>query len=228
MTATSGNAAGPGRGDGSADRGAGRGPDGLAVSGPAGFEGTIALPDLLGLDPNAGFDWGDDGDDDGAGGVPVPMDRADLRILADLQAIYDAVDPMPAMLPELVMFGLEAQDFEAEFARLVESELAVAGAGTRSVEHARRVTFASENLTVMVVVNPQRDGRVRLDGWAAPGGRLHAELRVGESTMTAECDESGRFVFDAVPAGPAQLVLHPTLDSDPSLTLPVVTPAVHL
>ncbi len=26
-------------------------------------------------------------------------------------------------------------------------------------------------------------------------------------------------LFDAVPAGPAQLVLHPTLDSDPSLTL---------
>ena len=90
------------------------------------------------------------------------------------------------------------------------------------------MTFASDNLTVMVVVNPQRDGKVRLDGWAAPGGRLHAELRVGDSTMTAECDESGRFVFDAVPAGPAQLVLHPTLDSDPSLTLPVVTPAVHL
>jgi hypothetical protein len=218
MTATSGNAAGPGRGAGDDDR--------LPVARSAGFEGTVALPDLLGdLDLGAGFDWDDAGDD----GVPVPMDRADLRILADLQAIYDAVDPMPEMLPELVMFGLEALDFEAEFARLVESELAVSGAaGTRSVEHARRVTFASDNLTVMVVVNPQRDGRVRLDGWAAPGGRMHAELRVEGSTMTAECDESGRFVFDAVPAGPAQLVLHPTLDSDPSLTLPVVTPAVHL
>lgn len=218
MTATSGNAAGPGRGAGDDDR--------LPVAQSAGFEGTVALPDLLGdLDLGAGFDWDDDSDD----GAPVPMDRADLRILADLQAIYDAVDPMPEMLPELVMFGLEALDFEAEFARLVESELAVSGAaGTRSVEHARRVTFASDNLTVMVVVNPQRDGRVRLDGWAAPGGRLHAELRVGESTMTAECDESGRFVFEEVPAGPAQLVLHPTLDSDPSLTLPVVTPAVHL
>lgn len=217
MTATSGDAAGRGR-----DRG-----DVRPVARSAGFEGTVRLPDLLdGLDPDAGFDWDDDAEDQG---VPVPMDRADLRILADLQAIYDAVDPMPAMLPELVLFGLEAQDFEAEFARLVESELAVAGAaGTRSVEHARRVTFASDNLTVMVVVNPQRDGKVRLDGWAAPGGRLHAELRVGESTLTAECDESGRFVFDAVPAGPAQLVLHPTLDSDPSLTLPVVTPAVHL
>ena len=157
------------------------------------------------------------------------MDRADLRILSDLLAIYDTVDPMPEMLPDLVLFGLDAQSLDAEFARLVESELSVSGAsGTRSVEHARRVTFASDSLTVMVVVNPQRDGSVRLDGWAAPGGRLHAELRVGDQTLTAECDESGRFVFDAVPAGPAQLVLHPTLDSDPSLTLPVVTPAVHL
>ncbi len=211
MTATSGSAAG------SPD-------DGLPVA----FDGSIRLPDLLGgLDLDSGFDWDDVADQ--ADQAPELMDRADLRILADLQAIYDAVDPMPEMLPDLVLFGLEAQDLEAEFARLVESELAVAGAaGTRSVEHARRVTFASDNLTVMVVVNPQRDGKVRLDGWAAPGGRLHAELRVGESTMTAECDESGRFVFDAVPAGPAQLVLHPTLDSDPSLTLPVVTPAVHL
>lgn len=217
MTASSGNASGSGR-----DGGAG---DDCPGPRPAGFDGTVALPDLLdGLEPG-GFDW----DDDRHEGLPVQMDRADLRILADLQAIYDAVDPMPPMLPDLVLFGLEAQDFEAEFARLVESEMAVSGAaGTRSVEHARRVTFASDNLTVMVVVNPQRDGRVRLDGWAAPGGRLHAELRVGDSTMTAECDESGRFVFDAVPAGPAQLVLHPTLDSDPSLTLPVVTPAVHL
>ncbi|WP_420124216.1 hypothetical protein [Nakamurella sp.] len=224
MTATSGNAAGSGRDD-HADY-ADRAGSGRPASGSAGFDGTVALPDLLhGLDLDGGFDWDDDRDDD----RPVPMDRADLRILADLQAIYDTVDPMPQMLPDLVLFGLQAQDFDAEFARLVESELAVSGAtGTRSVEHARRVTFASDNLTVMVVVNPQRDGRVRLDGWAAPGGRLHAELRVGESTMTAECDESGRFVFDAVPAGPAQLVLHPTLDSDPSLTLPVVTPAVHL
>jgi hypothetical protein len=157
------------------------------------------------------------------------MDRVDLRILTDLLAIYDATDPMPEMLPDLVLFGLGVHDLDAEFASLVESELADSGvSGTRSVEHARRVTFASDSLTVMVVVNPQLDGSVRLDGWAAPGGRLHAELRVGESTMAAECDESGRFVFESVPAGPAQLVLHPTLDSDPTITLPVVTPAVHL
>ncbi len=185
-------------------------PDRTGVANTA--EGVLAFDLDDELDPDAG-----------------PMDRADLRILSDLLAIYDTVDPMPEMLPDLVLFGLDTQSLDAEFARLVESELSVSGAsGTRSVEHARRVTFASDSLTVMVVVNPQRDGSVRLDGWAAPGGRLHAELRVGDQTLTAECDESGRFVFDAVPAGPAQLVLHPTLDSDPSLTLPVVTPAVHL
>jgi len=167
-----------------------------------------------------------DSDSDPAGAA---MDRVDLRILTDLLAIYDATDPMPEMLPDLVLFGLGVHDLDAEFASLVESELAESGvSGTRSVEHARRVTFASDSLTVMVVVNPQLDGSVRLDGWAAPGGRLHAELRVGDSTMAAECDESGRFVFEAVPAGPAQLVLHPTMDSDPTITLPVVTPAVHL
>jgi len=185
-------------------------PDRTGVANTA--EGVLAFDLDDELDPDAG-----------------PMDRADLRILSDLLAIYDTVDPMPEMLPDLVLFGLDTQSLDAEFAHLVESELSVSGAsGTRSVEHARRVTFASDSLTVMVVVNPQRDGSVRLDGWAAPGGRLHAELRVGDQTLTAECDESGRFVFDAVPAGPAQLVLHPTLDSDPSLTLPVVTPAVHL
>jgi len=185
-------------------------PDRTGVANTA--EGVLAFDLDDELDPDAG-----------------PMDRADLRILSDLLAIYDTVDPMPEMLPDLVLFGLDAQSLDAEFARLVESELSVSGAsGTRSVEHARRVTFASDSLTVMVVVNPQRDGSVRLDGWAAPGGRLHAVLRVGDTTLTAECDGSGRFVFDAVPAGPAQLILHPTLESDPSLTLPVVTPAVHL
>ena len=80
----------------------------------------------------------------------------------------------------------------------------------------------------MVVVNPQRDGSMRLDGWAAPGGRLHAELRVGDRYPHRRVRRIGSVRLRAVPSGPAQLVLHPTLDSDPSLTLPVVTPAVHL
>ena len=56
------------------------------------------------------------------------MDRSDLRMLTDLLSIYETVDPMPEMLPDLVLFGLDAQNLDAEYARLVESELAVSGA----------------------------------------------------------------------------------------------------
>ena len=103
---------------------------------------------------------------------PVPgeddhIDHADLAILSDLLDVYNVLDPMPEILPDVILFALEAHDVDAELARLVESELV--GAGTRAVEHARSVTFSSDHLTVMVAVHPNPDGTVRLDGWAAPG-----------------------------------------------------------
>lgn len=162
-------------------------------------------------------------------GYSSSMDQRDLDLLGDLVDIYDSLDPMPAMLPDVVLFALEIGDLEAEVARLVDSEMSLAGAsGTRSVEHAKRVTFSSDNLTVMISVQSQPDHALRLDGWAAPGGRLHAELRTDGPTLTAECDETGRFVFESVPSGAVQLVLHPTDGSDPTIRIPVVTPALHL
>ena len=162
-------------------------------------------------------------------GEDQPLDRDDLALLADLVAVYDAIDPMPEILPDVILFALEAHDVDAELARLVDSELELVGAGgTRAVEHARSVTFSSDHLTVMLAVHPNVDGTVRLDGWAAPGGNLRAEIRTGETTLDTLCDADGRFVFDEVPTGAAQLTLHPTEDSDPEIRVPVVTPAVHL
>ena len=157
------------------------------------------------------------------------MDERDLEILGSLVDIYDQLDPMPTMLPDVVLFGLQVADLDAEMARLVDSELSLSGAdGTRSVEHAQRVTFTSESLTVMISVEQQPDHALRLDGWAAPGGHLRAELRTAGCVLTAQCDDTGRFVFESVPPGSVQLVLHPTEESDPAIRLPVVTPAVHL
>lgn len=163
-------------------------------------------------------------------GQDAQMDLQDLTILHDILVLHDALDPMPEMLPDIVLFALQAHDLDAELARLVDAELNLVGAaGTRAaVEHARRVTFASDHLTVMVAVHPQPDSTVRLDGWAAPGGSMRAELRTSDGVHETACDADGRFVFEGVPHGPAQLVLHPTADSDPDVSLPVVTPAVHL
>jgi hypothetical protein len=157
------------------------------------------------------------------------MDVRDLEILGSLVDLYDRLDPMPEMLPDVVLFGLQIADLDAEMARLVDSELSLSGAaGTRSVEHAKRITFTSESLTVMISVEQQPDRTLRLDGWAAPGGQLRAELRTDDSVLTVRCDDSGRFVFESVPTGSVQLVLHPTEQSDPAIRLPVVTPALHL
>ena len=101
------------------------------------------------------------------------MDAGDLELLAKVSEMYEALDPTPEMLPDLVLFGLQAVDLDAELARLVESELLTsAGAGSRAVEQARRVTFSSDHLTVMVAVSDRPDGAVRLDGWSTPGGGL--------------------------------------------------------
>lgn len=157
-----------------------------------------------------------------------PLDERDLEILIALAEAHELLDPMPPLLADVVLFALDAHDSDAELARLVETEL-VGAAGTRGVEHARTVTFSSDHLTVMVTLQPRRDGSTRIDGWAAPGGALRAELRVsGGSSLEADCDSSGRFAFESVPSGPTQLVLHPTRDSDPTVSSSVVTPAVNL
>ena len=160
--------------------------------------------------------------------IGTPMDVFDLEILSDLLAVHDVLDPMPAMLPDIVLFALGATDLDAEMARLVDEESSLVGTRAAAVEHARRVTFSSEHLTVMVAVDGRADDGLRLDGWAAPGGRLRVELRCGDVLLTTECDETGRFVFEAVPTGPAQLTLYPTAESDEEIRVPVVTPAIQL
>jgi hypothetical protein len=159
-------------------------------------------------------------------GENQPMDLQDLQLLSDIVALYDTVDPMPEILPDVILFALEAHDVDAELARLVDAELSLVG--TRAVEHARSVTFSSDHLTVMVALTPTGEGSVRVDGWAAPGGFLRTELRTGDATFETQCDADGRFAFESVPTGAAQFTLSPTADSDPEIRIAVVTPAVHL
>lgn len=163
------------------------------------------------------------------GGGRPRLDRTDLEFLAAINDIYDRLDPMPEFLPDVVLFALAARDLDAEVARLVESELAPVGArGGADIEVARRVTFSSDHLTVMIAIESRSAGDFRVDGWAAPGAGLAVELRAGDRLLRAECDDTGRFSIESVPAGPFQLTLSPTPGSDPSVTLPVVTPALQL
>lgn len=136
------------------------------------------------------------------------LDDTDQEIL-DRLAVVDALfDPPPADLDERVLFAIALDGMDIEVARIGETMLV--GSGARSVERMHTITFDSESRTVMVTVVERPDGLVRIDGWLAPAAALRVELRLADPapSRTVTSDEAGRFVFDGVPHGLAQLLLH--------------------
>ena len=88
--------------------------------------------------------------------------------------------------------------------------------------------LGGDSITVMVTVSQEGHDGFRLDGWLAPAAALSIELRRSEASVSTSSDEDGRFVFDNVPPGLAQLVLHPTRGAAVELRQDVVAPAVQL
>ncbi|MFI5892014.1 hypothetical protein ACIA5D_18085 [Actinoplanes sp. NPDC051513] len=132
-----------------------------------------------------------------------PLDDLDREILARIARD----DPPPADLDERVLFALALTDLDAEVARLAAAGPALARAG----EQARTVTFDAASRTVMITIVERADDLVRIDGWLAPGAALVVELRLPEpaGARVVTADATGRFVFDEVPHGLAQLLIHP-------------------
>jgi hypothetical protein len=155
-----------------------------------------------------------------------PLDEADEELLAQLSRVFELVDPVPDGLMARLGFTLTLEHMEIELARLVSDSVEPVGA--RGEERARTMTFTAENLSIMVTITPVNAGRRRLDGWLAPGGGMHVELRLQRGGNTTHADDDGRFEFDRVPAGLAQLVFHPTEGGEAALPNPVVTPAIEL
>lgn len=155
----------------------------------------------------------------------LPLDDDDQAVLDRLAEIYARLDPPPPDLDERVSFAVALAGVDAEVARLSE-QLAV-GAGARGSERTRTITFDADSRTVMITIADQADGLIRLDGWLAPGADLRVELRMPEPAQPriVIADAAGRFAFDGVPHGIAQLLVHPPAgDAAPR----VVTPAFSL
>jgi hypothetical protein len=157
---------------------------------------------------------------------PELMAHADAALLDGLQAMWEQRDPMPPGLVERVTFAIGLDNLDVELMRLTEEVLVPAGA--RGAEHVRTITFGGETVTVMVTVSQEGQSIFRLDGWLAPAGALAVELRRADGSLHTVADDGGRFVFEEVPAGLAQLVLHPTPNSAVELRQDVVAPAVQL
>jgi hypothetical protein len=143
----------------------------------------------------------------------LPLDGMDQAILDRLAAIHTLLDPPPGDLDERVSFAIALEGLDAEVARLSEQQ--PAGSGARGTERTRTITFDADSRAMMITVSDHQDGTVRIDGWLAPSAPLRA--------VTA--DAAGRFAFEGVPHGIAQLLVQPPEGG----ALPrVVTPAFAL
>lgn len=169
--------------------------------------------------------------DRASGAGDRPEDTVVLSMVRDL---FEAVDPMPADLPERVRFALALRALEAEMAHFADAadEAALVARGT---EESRTVTFDSDSLTIMIRVDSNPDGTARIDGWLAPPKPHEVEMRMTDCSLTVMADELGRFVFYSVPRGAARLVVHRSAESGigersaPSLASKlVITPALTL
>lgn len=155
-----------------------------------------------------------------------PLDEVDHQILRHLRVIHEELDPPPADLAERMKFALTWAAVEAEVAQLQE----LSGVGVRA-EAAYGVTdtltFTADSLSLMVTVTHEsgsrESGTVRVDGWVTDGGRL-VELRVGIARYPATADPNGRVVWEGVPRGRAQFLIHPVSEG----ARPVVTPTIEL
>jgi hypothetical protein len=155
------------------------------------------------------------------------MDDFDFAILDGIRAIFGQADPMPADLPERITFALAMRGLEAEVARLVTGEdpRLVAARGT---EQSRTVTFDSASLTIMVRIDSNKNGTVRIDGWLAPPQRREIGLQTPTETFSVSSDEQGRFAFADVPRGAARLIAGAAEDDQSGSGSSVVTPAIVL
>jgi hypothetical protein len=155
-----------------------------------------------------------------------PLDDVDFRLLDDIRELFQAADPMPEDLPARIGFALSLRDLEIEVARLADEE--PSAVGVRGAEQSRTITFDSESLTVMIRIDANRDGTVRVDGWLAPAQRREIEMKTTGDSLTVGSDEQGRFAFARVPRGTAQLIVRPPEPGQSEAGPSVVTPALVL
>lgn len=154
------------------------------------------------------------------------LDDVDAALLAAVRAVYDEVDPVPDGLVERIQFELTLDALHAEVATLTQLDLATSGARSDSTESVRTITFTADAVTTIISLTPAPDGKVRVDGWAAPGAGLLIEALLADSRQETRADPDGRFVFDGLPTGLAKFALHTTNRAGAPHT--VVTPAIDL
>jgi hypothetical protein len=134
---------------------------------------------------------------------------SDESVLGKIKALFEAVDPAPPDLAERARFAVALADLEAEAARLVEEAAFQPALSRGTEEESRTITFDSTELTIMIRIDANADGTVRVDGWLAPARACQVEVSLRDGGLAVEADADGRFAFPSVPRGTVRFVVRP-------------------
>lgn len=136
-------------------------------------------------------------------------DTADARLFAELRAVWEQVDPVPAGLVDRMVAAVAVEDLSREYAllTLVEGTLAP----TRGEAETVTLQFGDGRTNVLLHVSVDDAGRRRVDGWV-DGAPSSIRLVQDQREWTTDPGEHGRFAFESLPPGLTRLRL--TLPDD--------------
>ncbi|MCC2033689.1 hypothetical protein [Microbacterium allomyrinae] len=129
---------------------------------------------------------------------------ADAALFARMRRMWEDIDPVPADLVDRMVAAVAVEDLSREYAllTLVDGTLAA----VRGETDTATLQFSDGTTSVLLHVTATEDGGRRVDGWV-DGSALAIRLVQGERDWTADAGEHGRFAFDEVTPGMAQLRL---------------------
>jgi hypothetical protein len=152
-----------------------------------------------------------------------PLDGADVSVLEEVAALYEQVDPVPPDLVDRIRFSLALDEMFSEVARITRLPVDAMAARSEPTAEVRTetLTFSTDELTVMVSVARGARTGLRIDGWVAPPAATSVQLRLKDETRELVTDDSGRFVFEGLPEGFAQMTFRSAEEERGSVVTPV-------
>lgn len=128
----------------------------------------------------------------------------DDRLLAELRALGDRVDPVPAEALAAARSAIAWRTMDRELAELIDEASEPRMAGARSTDAPTLLTFESPHLLIDIEVQHSGPSRSLL-GQVVPPQVADVEVRHRGDTVSVTADQAGRFTAGPLAPGPTSL-----------------------
>ncbi|MDQ0646465.1 5,10-methylenetetrahydrofolate reductase [Microbacterium natoriense] len=145
-------------------------------------------------------------------------EHEDAELFARLRSLWTEVDPIPASLIDRMIATVATDSLSAEYAllTLVDQPLGE----VRGDADALTLQFSDGTTSILLHVTTTASGRHRIDGWVDTASAAIV-LSQGDGIRSTAPSDTGRFVFDDVPAGLTRVRLTTRVgDEDRTLSTP--------